>query len=738
MTASEKVVLTHGHLAMSFGPDAVKLPADAVPGAGYVGGVPRLGIPSLRETDSGLGVSYVMGARKDGATALPSAMAQAATWDPDLVYAGGALIGREARAKGFNVVLAGAANLVRDPRDGRTFEYLSEDPLLTGVLVGAQIRGIQSNQVLSTIKHFALNDQETGRRFADALISEGDARASDLLAFQIGIEQGRPGAVMCAYNSVLGQSACNSSWLLQSVLKESWGYSGFVMSDFGATPGVDAALHGLDQQSGAEFDGVTFFGGPLSELAKSSPEWAQRLDEMNTRILTSIYAAGLDQESAKMAATVDRDTDARIAQALAEAGIVLLRNRGALLPLAKQTTSIAVIGGHADRGVLSGAGSSQVHDEAGPAVIDAVMADVSLGGLISQQYHPSSPLAAIKSLAPNSRILVRDGHYVSEAVTAARRSQVAIVFATQWQSEGMDVPDLSLPDDQDRLIAEVAKANPRTIVVLETGGPVKMPWLHSVAAVLEAWYPGARGGNAIASVLFGDVDPGGRLPVTFPVDEGQLPRPKLDGADWLEPNVVGLPPFPAAKLPVDYSREGADVGYRWFQRTRRLPLFPFGFGLSYTSFRYGFLETDGRNARFTVTNTGTRPGSAVAQLYLVRRGSDRERRLLGFKRVVLSPGEMRSVTLSIDPRLLADWSKAGWRRPAGRYAMALGWNSQSLDRIACIELEGAVFPDRFNISSFNVAKPASNAGEESEVPGTVGDLKDARSHLPGKIQCLGE
>ena len=255
MTADEKVVLTHGIMPLPLGGPTPPIPADAIAGAGYIAGIERLGVPALKETDASLGVSYVMGIRKDGATALPSGVAQAASWNPELMYRGGAMIGSEARAKGFNVLLAGGVNLMRDPRNGRTFEYLAEDPLLSGMLVGAAIRGIQSNNIISTIKHFALNGQETGRKYVDVKISEGAARESDLLAFQIGIEQGQPGSVMCAYNRVHGEQACANDWLLNKVLKQSWGYKGFVMSDWGAVPNLEAALKGLDQQSGEQLDG---------------------------------------------------------------------------------------------------------------------------------------------------------------------------------------------------------------------------------------------------------------------------------------------------------------------------------------------------------------------------------------------------------------------------------------------------------------------------------------------------
>ena len=254
MTPEEKTIITHGIMPLPVGTHPAALPEGAVPGAGYIAGIPRLNIPALTETDASLGVSYVFGLRKDGATAMPSGLAMAATWNPALLRHGGEVIGQETRAKGFNVLLAGGTNLMRDPRNGRTFEYLSEDPLLSGVLVGNAIAGIQSNNIISTIKHFALNGQETGRKFADVKITDAAARESDLLAFQIGIELGNPGSVMCSYNRVNGEQGCASDYLLNKVLKQDWGYKGFVMSDWGAVPNLEAALKGLDQQSGEQLD----------------------------------------------------------------------------------------------------------------------------------------------------------------------------------------------------------------------------------------------------------------------------------------------------------------------------------------------------------------------------------------------------------------------------------------------------------------------------------------------------
>lgn len=692
MRAEEKTILTHGITPLPIGANPPPIPAEAIPGAGYVPGIPRLGIPALKETDASLGVSYVFGLRKDGATALPSGLALASSWNPELLYRGGVLIGAETRAKGFNVLLAGGANLMRDPRNGRTFEYLSEDPLLTGVLVGNSIKGIQSNNVISTIKHFALNGQETGRKFADVKISDAAARESDLLAFKIGIEIGNPGSVMCAYNRVHGEQACASDYLLNRVLKRDWGYKGFVMSDWGAVPSVDAAKKGLDQQSGAQLDPAVFFADKLGAAAKADATYATRLDDMNRRILWAIYANGLDKNPAVPGGAIDLAANSEISLETAKQGIVLLRNERNALPLAKAAKRILVIGGHADAGVLSGAGSSQVHGAGGPALVVPVGSG-PWAAFVSQQFHRSSPLEAIKALAPDAVVRYRDGRFVSEAVAQAAQADVVVVFATSWSSEGFDQPDLTLPDRQDALISAVGAANPNTIVVLQTGNPVTMPWLEKTAAVVQAWYPDARGGEAIASVLFGDTNPSGKLPVTFPASEADLPRPKIDGFATFEPNFGGDAPFPDAKLTVNYDIEGSDVGYRWNAAKQHRALFPFGFGLSYTNFAASALTMKGLTATLTVKNTGDRPGATVAQLYLTARGGEAKQRLVGFQRVELAAGASKKVSLTIDARLLADWKEGGWAMQGGRYTFALGENAERLGSTVTVTLPARNWKD---------------------------------------------
>ena len=495
MTEAEKLALVHGRLGAPWG--GRPKPNGAIGSAGFVAGAPRLGVPALQETDGELGVANPGDIRRgESATAMPSNLALAATWDEALARRQGEAVANEARARGFNLLLGGAVNLIRDPRGGRNFEYFSEDPLLSGVMAGAAVAGAESRHVLTTVKHFALNDQETNRGALDARIDPAAARESDLLAFEIAIERGHPGAVMCAYNRVNGVYACENRWLLGAVLKGDWRYPGFVMSDWGAAHStVAAALAGLDHESGAQLDAHEFFGPPLAQAVAEGRAPQARLDDMARRILTSIYAAGLVDDPPRVD-PADPAAAERTALDIEREGAVLLRNQG-LLPLAADARSIAVIGGHADAGMLAGGGSSQVAPRGG------VAAKVQIDKDHAEIFDPSSPLMAIRRQFPRAQVVWEDGRDAAQAAKVAATAEVAIVFADQWMTEGADAVGIALPDVQDRLIDAVARVNPRTAVVLETGGPVAMPWLERTAAVIEAWYAGQRGGEAIAEILSG-------------------------------------------------------------------------------------------------------------------------------------------------------------------------------------------------------------------------------------------
>lgn len=658
LTLDERISMVHGLMALPV--KKVPVPPEAILAAGYVPGVPRLGIPALFESDASLGVANPVRARPgDGATALPSGLALAATFNPALAYAGGAMIGSEARAKGFNVLLAGGVNLTREPRNGRNFEYLGEDPLLAGTLAGESIRGIQSNHIISTIKHFALNEQETGRHVVNEVIDEAPLRESDLLAFEMAIEDGHPGSVMCAYNKVNGAYACGNDFLLNHVLKQDWAFPGWVMSDWGAVYATDFATQGLDQESGEQLDQQVWFDEPLRAAVQAGTVSKARLEDMTRRILRSLFASGVFDNPVQRS-DIDYVAHTAIARNEASEGIVLLKNRQGALPLqASEAHRILVVGDRAYLGTLSGGGSSQVYPpHTDPRTVIATAAGGEMEDWKSMVFQSTPPLGAIRARVPKGTVTFDDGRYPSRAAARAKQADVVIVFATQWTTESDDVPDLTLPSGQDELIQAVTAANPNTIVVLETGGPVKMPWLDQSAAVLEAWYPGVGGADAIADVLFGVVNPSGRLPITFPTSVGPLPG-------------FGLPQRESFDVP---HPQGAVVGYR---KTDSKPLFPFGYGLSYTHFVYSDLKVAKGKAltvSFTVRNDGAMAGKDAPQVYLTSMAGEPVRRLIGFAKVDLSPGSDKRVSVDVDPRLLShfDVGKQRWHAAAGKYRIEVG------------------------------------------------------------------
>ena len=635
-------------------------------------GVPRLGIPAVKETDASLGVANIGNMRKGFvATALPASLLLGSSWDPDLAFRSGAMIGSEARASGFGILLGGGANLIRDPRAGRNFEYISEDPLLTGVLAGRSIAGIQSNKIISTVKHFAFNNQETGRAVYSVKISEPAMRETELLAFEIANEIGKPGSVMCSYNRVNGVYACEDKFLLLDVLRRDWGYKGFVMSDWGAVHSTQALVNGLDKKSGGNIDTKLFFSKELEpKLANGTIPYAA-VDTTVRRILRTLFASGL-VDAPPVQSAIDYDRHADIAQTAAESGMVLLRNEGNVLPLARTATRIAVIGGHADIGVLSGGGSSQVVPVGGFAL------EIMHKGPIKRSYGGTAPLAALRAAFPKAQVDYVDGKDVAAAADLARKADVAILFAEKWSNESDDDADISLRDGQDALIDAMATANPRSVVVLETGNPVLMPWASKVPAILAAWYPGQRGGAAIAAVLSGQVNPSGHLPVTWPAGLAQLPLPVLPGSNVPRANaeVRRAFGFQADRMPFDLEYpEGSDIGYRWFEKTGAKPLYPFGYGLSYSTFRYDELKASGGRqlkVTFRITNTGSRDGADVPQVYISPPG--RTKRLVGWSKPYLKAGESTLVTLTADPRLIGEFDQKSqkWIVRKGRYAVELG------------------------------------------------------------------
>jgi len=674
MTLDEKLRLVFGYSDQAVTevakvPDATVSPelksyivAHAVKGsAGFVPGVPRLGIPDQTQTDASIGVRNSL----IPSTALPSSLATAASWDPEVPRAGGAMIGAEARATGHNTMLSGGVNLAREPRNGRNFEYTGEDPLLAGTMAGALIDGIQSNKIVSTMKHFAVNDQETLRTTLDVTMSAEGMRQSDLLAFEFALERGKPGSVMCSYNLINGRWGCENDYLLNTVLKHDWGFKGFVMSDWGAVHSTAAAANdGLDQFTGFCCVSDTPWFGPqrMKAALQSGAIPRRRLDDMVERILWALFAKGV-VDNPVHATPIDYAANALVSQRAAEQSLVLLKNDSDLLPL-RGVKSIAVIGGNADKGVMAGGGSSDV---------------TPVGGAIMIKGHtflPSPPLAALAHELPRARIAFDAGADIASAAALAAKSDVAVVFVTQHDNEGYD-GHLELEGNQDALVAAVARANPKTIVIIESGGAVFMPWLADVPAVVEAFYPGIRGGPAIARVLTGKVDPSGHLPISFPASPDQLAHPRLAG--------LGLPDGTPAH--VTYN-EGAAIGYKWYDVKGYRPLFAFGHGLSYTRFATSGLaaRADGKaiHANFSVRNTGQHAGSAVEQVYVApadwkAAGWEAPKRLGAFAKTALKPGEAKSIEVTVDPRLLATYEAANnnWHVTAGVYRIMLGDSSDA-------------------------------------------------------------
>jgi beta-glucosidase len=656
--------------------------------AGYTPGIARLGVPAIQSSDASMGVTNPGYRPHDkGATAFPASIVVGSSFNPQLARESGEAIGREARIRGFNVQLAGGINLARDPRNGRNFEYYSEDPYMSGILGAAAVEGIQSQGVVSTLKHYTLNCNETNRHWLDAIIDPAGHRESDLLAFQIAIERSQPGAIMTGYNKVNGEYAGGNPHLLNDVLKGAWGYQGWVMSDWGAVPEWDFALKGLDQESGIQLDlrqwGAEAFTERLRAAHAEGRLPPERLSDMVRRILRSLYAVGADDWGPAL--EVDLARHSEIALEGARQGIVLLKN-DRVLPLATdKPLKIAVIGGHAQEGVVSGTGSGAVLPVGGFAGVIKIGGPGTMGAARNLFLFPPSPVEDLRKLLPQAQIEFDPGQTPAEAALLAKRSDVVIAFGIRVEGEGFDSADLSLPWGQDAVIDAVASANPNTLVVLETGNPVSMPWRDKVKAIVEAWYPGQGGAQAIAEVLTGKVNPSGRLPITFPESLAQTPRPELPGlgTPW------GTP------VTIEYN-EGAEVGYRWSAKTGAMPLYPFGHGLSYTSFDYADFEVSGGEtvtATFTVTNTGKVAGADVPQVYLTDAAGDKRMRLLGFQRVELMPGESRQVKLTADPRLLArfDGAVGQWRVSDGVHKVALGKSAEDLVLTAEAVLQGRLF-----------------------------------------------
>ena len=690
MTLDEKITLLHGTGHPGLGPMS-PLSSGSNGGAGYVVGIPRLGIAGIQMSDAAYGVR-ASGQNGRYSTALPCNLAAAASWNMDAAYEYGALIGRELRAQGFNMSLGGGVDLTREPRNGRNFEYLGEDPILAGKLVGQLIKGTQDQHILGDIKHYALNDQESGRNAVNVDIDERSMRETDLLAFEIGIRDGNPAGVMCSYNRVNGEYACDNKYLLSDVLKKDWKFPGFVLSDWGAAHSIaKASAAGMDHEQPNEY----FYGDALKKAVQSGKVPIAEVDDHVRRIVRSMFATGvIDDPPQKGVMDVMRGFE--VAQQIADQSMVLLKNEDQQLPLdASKVKSIALIGAHADVGMLSGGGSAQVDPPGGNAIMPPGKRATVWGHPV---WFPTSPLKAIRAKAPNAKVEFDAGTNLDSAAALAKSADVAIVFVSRWETEGADADSLSLPDHQDDLIAKVAAANPHTVVVLETGNPVSMPWADQVSGILEAWFAGSSGDHALANILFGDVNPSGKLPITFPRSEADLPHESIvkpppdteppQGPDHWKRVLEGLPAFQT-----NYD-EGLKVGYKWYDSEKKLVLFPFGYGLSYTTYSYSDMKvTPGEHMRvsFTVKNTGSREGTETAEVYasLPEIAGEPPKRLVGWSRIELNAGESKAVTVEVEPLFLSvfDSARHKWAQTSGEYTFLVGGSSQSLPLKQTVQLK---------------------------------------------------
>jgi beta-glucosidase len=673
--------------------------ATGASGSSYVGFTPAIGslcIPAMNLEDGPAGVADGM----TNVTQLPAPVNVASTWDTAAEQTYGRVIGSEEAAKGTTVDLGPTINITRDPRWGRAFESMGEDPYLNGQLGAADIRGVQSTGVMAQVKHLAVYNQETNRNTPsdNAVISNRAMQEIYLPAFQDSVQQGAASSVMCSYSTINGTYACQNPYLLNTVLRQQFGFTGFVTSDWGATHATAASANaGLNQDMSGS-DG--FYGSSLQSAVANGSVSQATLNSLTSSILTEMFAFGQFDKAptGSPAQTATSTADQSTSTQLAEEGTVLLKNSGGVLPLGSATKSVAVIGADASTSPQSAGGGS---------------AAVKSSGTVT-------PLQGITSRAGGSGVTVNynSGSSTSSAASLAASSGAAVVFVSDFESEGSDLSGIDLPSAENSLISAVAAANPNTIVVLNTGSAVTMPWINSVKGVLEGWYPGQTDGTAIASLLFGDTDPSGHLPVTFPTSLSQVPAHTAAQ-------------FPGTNGTVQYS-EGVDVGYRYYDANNLTPLFPFGYGLSYTSFGFSNLHVGTLSAggaatvTATVTNTGSRAGADVAQLYVTQPASSGEppKQLQGFARVNLQPGASQTVTFPLTQQSLQYYNAASnaWATSTGSYGISVG------DSDANLPLTGTL-----SVASAQLAQPltVTTPGAQEGLAGAAVSVQVAANDTTG-------
>jgi beta-glucosidase len=639
---------------------------------GTSNGVERVGLPPIFFSDGPVGT------RQGKATNMPAPMALAASFDPRLTELHGAVVGDEVKRKGNDVVFGPAINMLRTPLNGRTFEYFGEDPFLSARMAVAWTKGVQGAGVMANVKHYAANNQEGqpspvqppgtpvgtaldgNRMLVDVRVDERTLREIYLPHFEAAVKEGGAASVMCSYPRINGEYACENQHLLEDVLKRDWAFRGFVLTDYGAAKQTGPSLNnGLDLDI---WPAIAYQPALVNAALAVSQASEATVDEHVRRILRTLFAFGFFDRDAYVddTSSIDQAAHDALAADIEQAGIVLLRNEDALLPLdAGATKTVALIGPEADR-IRNGGGSSK---------IDA--------------FRTTTPKAALEARLGADRVRYDDGSDAARAAEVAKAADVAIVVVGDNMSEGADKPCMGLncgaadSVDRDALISTVAAAQPRTVVVLQSGGPVTTPWREQVPALLEAWFPGQNGGTAIARVLFGEAEPSGRLPATFPVSEADEP-------------VAGDPEaYPGVGQTVRY-KEGVLVGYRWFDAKEKPVAFPFGFGLGYTTFAFSRLrlepsKTADARVSVLVRNTGKRSGAAVPQLYVgmpvpAEGGAMPPWQLKGFKRVSIRPGRARRVAFELDERAFSHWSTAAdrWDVTPGCYRIGVGASSRDL------------------------------------------------------------
>jgi beta-glucosidase len=622
-----------------------------------VAAIDRLGIPAMKITNGPVGAGPGDFARPEPATALPAGIALAASWDTDLAGQYGTVLGQEVADLGEQVLEGPGVNITRNPQNGRNFEYFGEDPYLSGRLAVAEIKAIQAQHVVAEVKHFACNNQETNRKTINEVVDERTLREIYLPAFEAAIREGHAAAVMAAYPSVDGHFCSENPHLLKDILRGEWGFDGFVQSDYtGTKSAVGGAEAGLDLSMKAD----VYATGMKNAVASGQVAQAT-LDTMLTHRFAVMFRFGMFDDPART--PIPAQKDGAVARAIADQCAVLLKNSNNLLPLdASQIHSIAVIGPYAAAAHTGGSGSSAV-----------------------KPLYTVAPVDGIKHRAGDGiTVTYSDGRDLNSAAAAAKSADVVLVMVGNKDGEGKDRPNITLPQNQDALVSAVAQANPKTIVILKTAGPVLMPWVDQVPAILEAWYPGEEDGNVVADVVFGDVNPSGKLPMTFPVALADVPAHTPQQYPGVDGNAV-------------YS-EKLLVGYRWYDAQNIAPLFPFGFGLSYTTFSMSNLTVSPASPDNTVqvgvdvTNTGPRRGAEVVQIYVSAPAPAGEppKQLKGFAKLTLDPRQTQHVNVTLNQRAFSIWDTTAnqWAVASGQHEILVGDSSRNLPLHGAVTVGG--------------------------------------------------